>query len=406
MKEKILTRFLKYISYNTQSDENSNTYPSTPTLMDFANLLAEELKTIGLENVVCNSYGIVMAQLPANTDKNIPSIGFIAHMDTSPDFSGADIHPQIIENYNGENIPLNAENELDTATFKDLKNYIGQTIICTDGTTLLGADDKAGVTEIICAMEYLMQHPEIHHGTICIAFTPDEEIGRGVDNFHVDDFKAQFAYTIDGGKIGEIEYENFNAAQAEISIHGKNTHPGEAKDVMVNSQLIAMELQSMLPERERPELTAGHEGFFLLTSMTGCVESTTLKYIIRDHDKQLFENKKNILLQIVATLNKKYNNCISCQIRDQYYNMKEKIAPVQFIVDIAKEAALQAGVEPIIVPIRGGTDGAILSYKGLPCPNLFTGGHNFHGKFEYVVLESMEKSVETIINIVKIFAER
>ena len=407
MKNILLQRFIKYVKINTQSNEDTTSVPSSQQQLDFANILAIDLQNIGLQNINLSKDGILSAMLPANTSQNITPIGFIAHLDTAPDLSGENVKPQIITNYNGKSIALNHQYQLSPEEFPELKEYIGKTIICTDGTTLLGADDKAGITEIVCAMQYLIEHPEIEHGNIYIAFTPDEEIGKGVDNFNVNEFGAKYAYTIDGGSIGELEFENFNAAAAKIVILGKNIHPGMAKNIMVNSQLIGIELNNMLPATQRPENTSDYEGFYLLTSFHGNIEKTELKYIIRDHDKDLFEQKKQYLLNSVEKLNKKYgNNYISCNIEDQYYNMKEKIEPVMFIVDIARQAMQECGVKEKILPLRGGTDGARLSYLGLPCPNIFTGGHNFHGRYEYIVLESMEKAMMTIVNIAKIFAQK
>ncbi|MBO4581260.1 MAG: peptidase T [Bacteroidales bacterium] len=401
---RLLERFLRYISMDTQSCETSGTVPSTKAQTAFAAMLAEELQQAGLQQIHLSPYGILTATLPANTNRPIPPIGFIAHMDTSPDFSGADVQAQIHPDYRGTDLVLGNHIVLSTTMFPQLKQYTGYTIITTDGTTLLGADDKAGIAEIIYAMEYLTAHPEIEHGDIHIAFTPDEEIGRGVDHFDLPAFKARYAYTVDGGGEGEFEYENFNAAQAEIMIRGCNVHPGSAKGIMLNSQLIAMELQQMLPSRQRPELTEDREGFFHLCHINGTVELSTLSYIIRDHDKNEFEHKKLLLQQCVYQLNQKYGQCISCQISDQYYNMKEIIEKVPFMVDLAKLSITQAGAVPHILPIRGGTDGARLSFMGLPCPNLFTGGHNFHGKYEFTVLESMYKASMTIVNLARNYA--
>lgn len=401
---KVLERFLKYTKFETTSDENSETVPSTKGQLEFAKFLGEELEKIGLKDVSVDEKGYVMATLPSNTEKNIPTIGFIAHMDTSPDMSGKDIKPQIIENYDGEDIVLNEKENiiLSTETFPDIKKYIGKTLITTDGTTLLGADDKAGIAEIITALEYLVENPEIPHGTIKVGFTPDEEIGRGADYFDVEKFDADFAYTLDGGPIGELEYENFNAATAKISIEGLNIHPGTAKDMMINSMLIGMELNSMLPANERPEHTEGYEGFYLLDEFNGTIDKTEMIYIIRDHDRDEFENKKELLEEIVNFLNIKYDNAISLEIEDSYYNMKEKIEPVIEVVEIAKKAMEELDIKPIISPIRGGTDGARLSYMGLPCPNLFTGGHNFHGRYEYIPVFAMEKAVEVILKIIEL----
>ena len=403
MKEKLLTRFSKYISYATTSDESSQSYPSTQALMDFAGVMVEELKAIGMKEVERDQYGYVTALLPANTDEKAPTIGFIAHIDTAPDMPGI-AAPRIIENYDGNDILLDAESQtsLSLADFPELADYKGQTLLVTDGKTLLGADDKAGVAEIVCAIEYLIQHPEIKHGPIKVAFTPDEEIGQGVKYFDTAKFGCDFGYTMDGGAIGELEFENFNAASALIKIQGRNIHPGYAKNKMVNSQLIAMELNAMLPEFERPQYTQDYEGFFLLTHVEGTVENTQLNYIIRDHDRQKFEAKKKMMSDIVDFLNLKYGNRLTCEIKDQYYNMREKVEPVFYVVERAMKAMEEAGVKPVVQPIRGGTDGANLSFRGLPCPNIFAGGHNFHGKYEYVPLESMVKATEVIVNIAKV----
>lgn len=400
---KVLNRFLKYVQFETTSNEKSQTTPSTENQLEFAKVLGDELKQLGLEDVSVDDNGYVMATLPSNIEKEVPTIGFIAHMDTSPDMSGKDVKPNIVEDYDGKDIVLNKENNiiLSVDDFPEIKNYIGETIITTDGTTLLGADDKAGIAEIITAVEYLIENPHIPHGTVKIGFTPDEEIGRGADYFDVEKFGADFAYTVDGGPIGELEYENFNAATANISIQGVNIHPGTAKGKMVNSILIGMELHSMLPVNERPEYTEGYEGFYLLDDFVGTVEKTHMSYIIRDHDMDKFTRKKDVLKEVVKFLNYKYGDIVQLEIEDSYYNMKEKIVPVMEIVEIAKKAMKEVGVEPIISPIRGGTDGARLSYMGLPCPNLFTGGHNFHGKYEYIPVFAMEKAVEVILKIIE-----
>ena len=402
MKNLLLQRFTKYISYATTSDENSTSYPSTQALMDFADVMVEELKSIGMQEVQKDEYGYVTALLPANTDTKQPTIGFIAHLDTAPDMPGISA-PVIIENYDGKDIMLDAETNtaLTLADFPELADYKGQTMLVTDGKHLLGADDKAGVAEIVCAMDYLIQHPEIKHGPLKVAFTPDEEIGQGVKYFDTAKFGCDFAYTMDGGAIGELEYENFNAAGATIRIQGRNIHPGYAKNKMVNAQLIAMELNAMLPEAERPQYTQDYEGFFLLTRIDGTVEECKMSYIIRDHDRTKFEEKKKLMQQIVDFLNQKYGQRISCEIKDQYYNMREKVEPVFYVVERAIKAITDAGVKPLVQPIRGGTDGANLSFRNLPCPNIFAGGHNFHGKYEYVPLESMVKATEVILNIAK-----
>lgn len=400
----VVERFLKYVKYDTTSSECSSTCPSTDSQMIFAKKLASELNEIGLKDVTLDQNGYITAILQSNLDKKVPTIGFIAHMDTSPDMEGKGVNPQIVKSYDGGEIVLNNLNNtiLSPKDFPEIKSYIGKDLITTDGTTLLGADDKAGIAEIVTAIEFLIENPKIPHGTIKVAFTPDEEIGRGADYFPVESFGADFAYTVDGGPIGELEYENFNAAGAKITIQGRNVHPGSAKNKMINSMLIAMELNSMLPVNERPEYTENYEGFYHLVGIEGSIEDTSLEYIIRDHDSNNFESKKNILIEIVNFLNLKYGNIITLDMRDQYYNMKEKIQPVMHIVNIAKRAMEEVGVEPIISPIRGGTDGARLSYMGLPCPNLFTGGQNFHGKFEYIPTFAMEKSVEVILKIIEL----
>lgn len=403
----IVNRFLKYIQIDTQSDPNNPEFPSTEKQWDLAHVLVEELKTIGMQDVTLDENCYIMATLPSNIDNKVPTIGFVAHIDTSPDFSGTNVTPQIHENYDGKDIVLNKEKNiiLSPDYFEDLLLYKGQTLITTDGTTLLGADDKAGVTEIVSAMEHLIKNPQIKHGNIRICFTPDEEVGKGAHLFDVEKFGAEWAYTMDGSEIGELEYENFNAAGAKISIQGKSVHPGYAKDKMVNSILIGNEFASLLPKNEVPEKTTGYEGFFHLHTFTGDIEKTVLEYIIRDHDFDLFQERKKVVEQAADRINKKYNSTIvSVEINDQYFNMKEKIEPVMHIIDIAKEAMEQAQIKPLIKAIRGGTDGSQLSYKGLPCPNIFAGGHNFHGKYEYVPVESMIKATEVIVNIAQIVA--
>ncbi|NLJ97830.1 MAG: peptidase T [Tissierellia bacterium] len=404
---KVLDRFLNYIKFETTSDESSTTVPSTKNQLTFAKSIGKELEEIGLKNVSVDDNGYVMATLPSNIKKEVPTIGFIAHMDTSPDMSGKDIKPKIVKNYNGQDIVLNEKENIVLAVedFPDIKNYIGETIVTTDGTTLLGADNKAGIAEIITAIEFLIHNPNIPHGDVKIAFTPDEEIGRGADCFDVKKFGADFAYTVDGGPIGELEYENFNAATANISIQGTNIHPGTAKNMMVNSMLIAMELNSMLPVNERPEYTENYEGFYHLVGFNGSVEKTDITYIIRDHNMKKFENKKETMKKAVQFLNYKYNDIIQLNIEDSYYNMKEKIEPVMEIIDLAKKAMLELNIQPDISPIRGGTDGSRLSYMGLPCPNIFTGGHNFHGKFEYIPVFAMEKATEVIVKIIELNAQ-
>ena len=404
---KVLKRFLEYVKIETTSDANSDTSPSTEGQLEFARKLVEELKDLGLEDVSLDDKGYVMATLPSNIDKKVPTIGFIAHMDTSPDMSGKDVKPKIVENYDGKDIVLNEEKNiiLSVSEFPELKNYIGHTIITTDGTTLLGADNKAGIAEIITAVEYLIENPQLPHGTVKIAFTPDEEIGRGADHFDVEKFNADFAYTVDGGPIGDLNYENFNAASANISIQGTNIHPGTAKNLMVNSMQVAIELHNMLPVNERPEFTEGYEGFYHLVGFNGNVEKTEIYYIIRDHDMQKFNKKKETLEKIVEFLNYKYGNIITLDIKDTYYNMKEIIKDRMEIIELAKRAMEEVGVKPLISPIRGGTDGARLSYMGLSCPNIFTGGHNFHGRYEYISLSSMEKAVEVILKIIDLNAK-
>ncbi len=397
----IIDRFINYVTIDTQSDSSSNTTPSTSKQWNLANKLVEELKGIGMQDVTIDENAYIMATLPSNIEKQVPTIGFISHFDTSPDFSGTNVKPQIITNYNGKDIVLNKEKGivLSPSYFDDLLLYKGQTLITTDGTTLLGADDKAGVTEIVTAMEYLINHPEIKHGKIRVGFTPDEEIGRGAHKFDVDKFGADWAYTMDGSQIGELEYENFNAAEAKITIHGKSVHPGYAKGKMVNAILIAHEFLNHLPPAEVPQKTTGREGFFHVHHIQGEIELATIELIIRDHDLTLFEKRKHDLQAIETKLNDLYGNCLSLEIKDQYFNMKEKVEPVFHIVELAKEAMLSVGITPIIKPIRGGTDGSQLSYMGLPCPNIFAGGHNFHGKYEYVPVESMQKAVEVIVKI-------
>lgn len=405
----VLERFLRYIAIDTQSDEGSESSPSSAKQFDLAKLLKKELEELGLKNVSLDEHGYVMAELPANTDKKIPAIGFIAHMDTSPDMSGADIKPQTLKNYDGGDIVINKALGLTLSVkeFPELKMYKGQTLITTDGTTLLGADDKAGIAEIMTALEYLVQHPEMKHGTIKIGFTPDEEVGRGVDHFDVKKFGADFAYTMDGGMVGELEYENFNAAMASITIQGRNIHPGYAKDKMKNAIIIGMELNDLLPVDQRPEFTVGYEGFYHIMKFEGTVEKATVKYIIRDHDRAKFEAKKVFITRAVEFLNQKYGSgVVGLELKDQYFNMREKVEPVFHVVETAKKAMELCGVEPHVVPIRGGTDGSRLSYMGLPCPNIFAGGHNFHGKLEYVVVESMEKAVAVILKIVELYASK
>lgn len=404
----ITERFLKYVSFHTTSDTATNLTPSTPGQLVFAQFLVEELKSIGLSEVELDSNGYVMATLPANTDKEVPVIGFVSHMDTSPDMSGKNIKARVINNYDGNDILLNEEKVivLETAKYPEIKKYIGQDIIVTDGTTLLGADDKAGLAEIVTAMEYLLTHPEIKHGKIRIGFTPDEEIGQGADHFDVAKFGAEWAYTMDGGEIGELEYENFNAAGAKITINGLNVHPGYAKHKMKNSMRIAHQFISMLPRHETPEHTEGYEGFYHLMSMEGKVEETALNYIIRDHDRDRFERRKKELSHLINKINAEFGeNTASLEVKDQYYNMREKVEPVMHIVDLAFDAMKEVGITPKVKPIRGGTDGARLSFEGLPCPNIFAGGHNFHSRFEYVPVQSMEKATQVIITIAQNIAK-
>lgn len=409
MKQELLKRFTKYVKIDTQSNEESTTCPTTPGQLELAKVLVEELKEIGLSEVTMDANGYVMATLPANTDKTVPVIGFMAHVDTATDLTGKGVSPQLHENYDGGDVVLNQALGvvLSPAQYPNLKNYKGQTLITTDGTTLLGADDKAGVTEIVVAMNYLLEHPEIKHGTIRVAFTPDEEIGRGPERFDVDAFGAKYAYTMDGGPLGELEYESFNAAAVKLTFKGNSVHPGTAKDKMVNALKIAMELNDKLPKEEVPEKTEGYEGFYHLISLKGEVELASSYYIIRDFDHANFEKRKANMLAEVKALQAKYGETnISVEIRDQYYNMREKIEPVKEIVDIAEQALKNLSIVPIIEPIRGGTDGAQLSFKGLPTPNIFAGGENFHGKFEFVSLESMEKATQVIIEVARLFEEQ
>ncbi len=402
-------RFLKYVSFDTQSNpENEAQCPSTEKQKVLAAYLYEELKSIGMQDVEMDSHGYVYATLPANTEQDVPCIGFIAHMDTSPDCSGADVKPRIIRNYDGKDIVLSEAEQIVTsvAVFPELKKHIGEDLIVTDGHTLLGADDKAGIAEIMTAMEYLMAHPEIKHGRIRVAFNPDEEIGAGAHLFDVEKFGCQWAYTMDGGEVGELEYENFNAAGAKITIKGCNVHPGYAKGKMVNACLVANEFASLMPENERPEKTEGYEGFFHLTNISGTVENATLHYIIRDHNRSMFELRKQIILDTAEKLNGKYGQgTVMPEINDQYYNMLSQLQDKPHVTDIAKKAIEEACGVCAVIPIRGGTDGAQLSFKGLPCPNIFAGGLNFHGKHEFVPIQSMEKAVKVIVNICRLTAE-
>lgn len=407
MKENIKTRFLKYASLDTQSDDSSETCPSTQKQLVMLRMLHDELKAFGLADVSIDHNGYVMATLPANNGKTGPVLGFVAHVDTSPDMPGANVKPRLVENYNGGDILLNTELKLVLSPddFPEIKQYAGQTLIVTDGTTLLGADDKAGVTEIITAIEYLVQHPEIKHGPVKVGFTPDEEIGRGVNHFDVKKFGADWAYTMDGGEVGELEFENFNAAHAKVIIQGRNIHPGYAKGKMQNALLMGMEFNALLPVFDRPEFTQDYEGFFHLMKMDGTVEKAGIQYIIRDHDRALFEKRKEMIKQCIDFMNARYGEgCFTLEMKDQYYNMREKVEPVYHIVETARLAMEALGIEPKIKPIRGGTDGSRLSYMGLLCPNIFAGGHNFHGKFEFVPLESMEKATQVILKIVEMNA--
>ena len=399
-------RFLKYVKFDTQSDELTNMTPSTPGQMVFAQALEKELHEMGLEDITLDENGYLMATLPANTDGDIPVVGFIAHLDTSPDMSGRHVNPRIVKNYDGQDITLNEKEQivLSPGEFPELRDYVGQDLIVTDGTTLLGADDKAGIAEIISAVAYLQEHPEIKHGKIRIAFNPDEEIGLGAHKFDVEHFGCDFAYTMDGGEIGELEYENFNAAVARITIKGRNVHPGSAKHKMINSIRVATLFTQMLPRWETPEHTEGYEGFYHLVNIEGSVESTTITYIIRDHDRARFESRKREIEHLVNKTNNEYPGCCTAEIKDQYYNMREKIEPVMHIIDIAKQAMYDADVTPKVLPIRGGTDGAQLSFKGLPCPNIFAGGLNFHGRYEFVPVPSMEKARDVIVHIARLVA--
>lgn len=404
----LINKFLDYVKFDTQSDELTNLTPSTPGQMEFAEYLRKKLIELGLSEVTLDANGYLFATLPANTDKAVPTIGFIAHLDTSPDMSGRHVNPRIVKAYDGGIITLNEEQGivLNPEEFPELRDYTGQDLIVTDGTTLLGADDKAGVAEIIDAVEYLMAHPEIKHGKIRIGFNPDEEIGLGAHKFDVEKFGCDFAYTMDGGEVGEMEFENFNAASAKITIKGRNVHPGYAKHKMVNSIRVVGQFMSMLPRWETPEHTEGYEGFYHLVGIEGSVEQTTLTYIIRDHDRDRFERRKEEIQHLVRKTNREFPDSTTVEIKDQYYNMREKIEPVMYIVDLAIEAMKEAGVTPKVQPIRGGTDGAQLSFKGLPCPNIFAGGLNFHGRYEFVPIPSMEKARDVIVKIAELAAKR
>ena len=409
--QNIIDRFISYVIIDTESDSHSDTTPSTPKQLVLAKLLVKELKAIGLTEVTIDKNGYVMGTLPSNVDHEVPTIGFVSHYDTTPDFTGLNVKPQIIKNYDGGDIILNKEQNivLSPNYFKDLLQYKGQTLITTDGTTLLGADDKAGLTEIVTAMEYMVKNPEIKHGKIRVGFTPDEEIGRGADLFDVKKFGAEWAYTMDGSQIGELEYENFNAAGAKIIFKGKSVHPGYAKGKMINSMLIANDFIKDLPKGETPQETKGYQGFFHVHHLNGTIEETVLELIIRDHSAKKFKKRKELIHDMTKKVNKKFKkqfgeDIVITEIKDQYYNMKEKVEPVMFIVDLAERAMKELGIKPLIKPIRGGTDGCRLSYMGLPCPNIFAGGHNFHGKYEYVPVESMQKAIDVIIKIAELTA--
>ncbi len=404
----VTDRFLDFVKYDTQSDELTNMTPSSPGQMEFAKYLKTVLDGMGLEEVELDGNGYLYATLPSNTEKQVPTVGFIAHIDTSPDMSGRHVSPRIVKGYDGTDITLNEKEQvvLSPQEFPELLNYLGQDLIVTDGTTLLGADDKAGVAEIITAVSYLQAHPEIKHGKIRIGFNPDEEIGLGAHKFDVEKFGCEFAYTMDGGAVGELEYENFNAASAKVTIKGRNVHPGYAKHKMINSIRVANNFIAMLPRWETPEHTEGYEGFYHLVGIEGSVEQTVLTYIIRDHDRARFESRKKEIEHLCRKTNMEYPGCCTVEIKDQYYTMREKIEPVMHVIEIAEQAMRDSGVEPRVQPIRGGTDGAQLSFKGLPCPNIFAGGENFHGRFEYVPIPSMEKAVDVIVNICRIVAER
>ena len=404
----VTDRFLDFVKFDTQSDELTNMTPSSPGQMEFAKYLKSVLDGMGLEDVELDSNGYLFATLPANMEKSVPTVGFIAHIDTSPDMSGRHVSPRIVKNYDGGSITLNEKEQivLSPEEFPELRNYMGEDLIVTDGTTLLGADDKAGVAEIITAVAYLQSHPEIKHGKIRIGFNPDEEIGLGAHKFDVEKFGCEFAYTMDGGAVGELEYENFNGASAKVTIKGRNVHPGYAKHKMVNSIRVANNFIAMLPRWETPEHTEGYEGFYHLVGIEGGVEQTVLSYIIRDHDRARFESRKKEIEHLCRKTNMEYPGCCTVEIKDQYYKMREKIEPVMHVIEIAEQAMRDSGIEPRVQPIRGGTDGAQLSFKGLPCPNIFAGGENFHGRYEYVPVSSMEKAVDVIVNICRIVADR
>ena len=402
----IVDRFLKYVSFDTQSSEESETTPSTAKQFNLANYLKDELTELGFTEIELDANGYLYATLPANTSKTVPTIGFIAHMDTSPDCSGANVKPRIVKNYDGGDIILSEGIVSSPSKFPELLDHVGEDIIVTDGHTLLGADDKAGIAEIVSACVYFMEHPEIEHGKIRVGFNPDEEIGMGAHKFDVEKFGCEFAYTMDGSEIGEIEFENFNAASAKVSITGCSVHPGYAKDKMINAGRVAAELVSLLPEMETPEHTEGYEGFFHLTGISGNCEKASVSYIIRDHNREIFEQRKQRMQEAVAKINQKYGNVAQLELKDQYYNMREKVEPMMYIIDIAKQAIEEAGMEAKIRAIRGGTDGAQLSFKGLPCPNIFAGGINFHGPYEFCPVQSLEKAMATVVNICRITAQR
>lgn len=409
MNSKLVERFLRYVKIDTQSNEENENSPSTEKQFDLAKILVEELKRLGLEDVSLDQYCNVMAVLPANTDKHLPSIGFLAHMDTATDMTGTNVNPRIVENYNGNDIVLNEETgvTIKVSDFPEIKDYIGKDIIVTDGTTLLGADDKAGIAEIMTALEYFVENPQVIHGPLKIAFTPDEEVGRGTVHFDIEKFNADFAYTVDGGGLGELEFETFNASQAKIRINGRNVHPGSAKNKMISAQRIGFELEGMLPKEQKPEYTEGYEGYFHLLDCSGDVESFNMRFIIRDHDMEKFKARNELMENTVSYLNSKYGeSTVEMDLKIQYYNMREKIEPTFHIVETAKEVIKELGITPIVKPIRGGTDGAMLSYRGLPTPNIFTGGHNYHGKYEYIPIQSMEKAVEVIKGIICKYAEQ
>jgi tripeptide aminopeptidase len=404
----VIERFLKYVKFDTQSDENSNVTPSTPKQMVFAEYLRAELESLGLEDIELDEHGYLYATLPANTDKALPTVGFIAHMDTSPDMSGENVTPRIVTNYDGKDIVLNEEEQiiLSPSQFPELLDHVGEDLIVTNGKTLLGADDKAGIAEIVAAVDYLLQHPEIKHGKVRVGFNPDEEIGMGAHLFDVQKFGCDWAYTMDGGEVGELEYENFNAAGAKISIQGRNVHPGYAKGKMINALRVAQEFINLVPVAESPEQTEGYEGFFHLIGVSGEVEKAQVAFIIRDHDRRIFEDRKQRMAEWGEQLNAKYGaGTVTVDIKDQYYNMREKIEPVKHVVDVAFKAMEAAGVKPVVRPIRGGTDGAQLSFEGLPCPNIFAGGLNFHGKYEFVPVQSIEKARDVVVKIIEGIAE-